>query len=86
MVDVEAATSSRLQRARAAVPEGGSIASLWCGDAACRSLCGNLGRVGDMVVGSVGRVLEGTVGLYVEAAAPDELVCLGCWFLVHAAL
>jgi hypothetical protein len=35
----------------------------------------DLGRVGGMSVGSIGRVLDGTVKFYIGAAAPDELVC-----------
>jgi hypothetical protein len=54
--------------------EGGAASSLWCGDAACHGFGGDPGRVGGMAVGSVGRVLEGTVRRYVGAAAPDELV------------
>jgi hypothetical protein len=53
MEDVEAAASSRTRRAGAAAPEGGAASSLWCRDAACHGLGGNLGREGGRVVGSV---------------------------------
>jgi hypothetical protein len=46
MVDVEAAASSRRWRAGAAALDSGATATLWCRDAACHSLGGNLGRGG----------------------------------------
>jgi hypothetical protein len=75
MEDFEVAASGRLQRAGAAAPEGRAATSLWCGDVACHGLGGDLGRVGGRAVGSVGHILEVTVGNFFRAAAPDELVC-----------
>jgi hypothetical protein len=72
--DAEAAASGRWLCAGAAAPEGGAATSLWCGDAACHSLGGGPGRVGGRAVGSVGRVLERTVGRYVGAAATTRNV------------
>jgi hypothetical protein len=53
LADVEAAASNRMWRAGATTLEGGAVSSLWCRDAACRSLGSNLGHGGGRVVGSV---------------------------------
>ena len=72
--DVEAAALSGMRSAEAAAPEGGAAATIWCMAAACHGLGGDLGYEGGREVSSCWCVLEGTVGFYVWAAAPDELV------------
>jgi hypothetical protein len=53
LADVEAAALNRMWRARAVALEGSAVSSLWCKDAACRSLGSDLGHGGGRVVGSV---------------------------------